>query len=101
MLCTKLKLLQETAAKMDEEGYPEMFDGSPHWSGTKSHIEEVLGRKLDSSELTCLSLSRYFGPTPLLTEEESKKVMKRLWPNGNPSGLYIEWSDLAEKLNDC
>lgn len=69
-----------------------------HWSGTKEDMEIALGRALSKEEVTCLSLSRCFGPTPSLTSEEAKDLFSRVWPEGNASGSWLTWEELAEVL---
>ena len=96
-----IKLLVETARQMWDDNVPSMTkNGSGHWSGLKSEIEEHIGRPMTSAEICCLSLSRCFGNTSLLTSEESARIMKFLWPQGNPKGRVIDWDILAERLND-
>jgi hypothetical protein len=65
---------------------------SGHWSGTKEEMENYLRRPLIPIELECLSLSRYFGP------HERKDIMKALWPEGNETGRWMSWRDLADEL---
>jgi hypothetical protein len=72
-----------------------------HWSGTKEEMERELGRPLSGDEITLLSLSRGFGPTPSLGDEETRELINLLWPKGNPHGLRFEWELLAQKLLNC
>ena len=97
-----LRLLIETARNLainaptfcrDSEGRE-----SNHWTGTKDQMELVLGRRLTAFEVECLCLSRAFGPSPVLTNEEAKELVKYLWPEGNGQGLRLEWYQLASKL---
>ena len=66
-----------------------------HWTATKVEMECCLGRSLNDEEITLLSLSRAFGPTPSFPDTQ---VIQRLWPNGNPQGLRYDWDQLAEEL---
>ena len=97
-----------TAAKWwSKEDFPSHFiddDGNEnnHWSGTWEEFKDYFGsRGLPESRemcLTLLSLSRCYGPTPLLGDSEAKDVMEYLWPKGNPCGLRLEWGALNAKL---
>ena len=69
-----------------------------HWSGTKKEIEDFLERKMTEEEITVLSISRAYGPTPSLSDEEVIQMMDRLFPKGNPYGIAYEWKELLEKL---
>jgi len=60
------------------------------WVMTRTAMVGVLGRPLTREEMTCLSLSRHYGPTPALTREE------RMWAFalvGN-GGEWMEWREL-------
>ena len=69
-----------------------------HWSGTKEDMEVCLGRGLYDEEVTLLSLSRCFGPSPVLSDEEWKVLLEWLWPDGNRFGLRKEWRDILTEL---
>jgi hypothetical protein len=78
-------------------------DGSQvtgHWSGTKDDMERSIGRKLDPIEVTILSLSRRYGPTPLLNNEESAELLSTIWPEGNNTGNWLGWSELLEVISE-
>lgn len=71
---------------------------SNHWSATLDVMREELGRDLTDVEITCLSLSRCYGPLPCIEEKDYQAVWLHLWPEGNPRGLRHDWSDLADML---
>jgi hypothetical protein len=71
-----------------------------HWSGTLDEIKGKLNRNLTDEEMTLFSLSRCFGPTPSLSDEESKIIGRFIWPNGNNTGIRYDWDDLSEKLSE-
>lgn len=104
-----LVLLAETAEALygvapggctDEDG-----NVSGHWSGTKAEMEAVLGRRLTPAEVTVLSLTRCFGPLPLIEGEWDnptwKPLFHALWPEGNGSGLYMEWGDFPALISNA
>ena len=43
-----------------------------HWSGAKAALEEVMNRELTMIEITILSISLAYGPTPMLQGYEYK-----------------------------
>ena len=69
-----------------------------HWSGTKASIEAFLWRDMTDDEITILSLSRAYGPTPSLTDDEVVSIMDKLFPKGNPYGIVYEWEELLNEL---
>ena len=69
-----------------------------HWSATKEEAEASLGRQMSPEEVTLLSLGRYFGPTPVLSDALSQEVMAFVWPDGNLGGDGLDWMELAEDL---
>lgn len=69
-----------------------------HWSETKSAMECHFLRRLTPREITCLSLSRAFGPMPALTDAQAVHLVDQLWPRGNQSGQWLDWTALAERL---
>jgi len=73
---------------------------SGHWSGTLKEIKESLGRELTEPEVTVLSISRNFGPMPLLKDTEIQQISQFLFPKGNGSGQWYQWYQLAEKLQE-
>jgi len=77
----------------DEDEQP---DG--HWSGTLGEMKEELGRELSDLEITCLSLTRNWGPTPALDDEEAVLVLEHLWPEGNAVGSWMDWIEMGEKM---
>lgn len=70
-------------------------DGNNDWTATKISMETYLRRPLRDEEITLLSISRGFGPTPLLQEWN---VIRRLWPNKNVQGSRYDWDQLVEEL---
>ena len=105
-LTRKLIALNEHALSAERAEVPETCaDGDPHWSGTLEEIKQEwpcyfdkAGRCNNDELISCLSLSRAFGPVPSLTDEEARQVIGELWPAGNPCGLYMPWGRLADKL---
>ena len=106
----KLIALNEHAQAAECAQVPEVdAEGGAHWSGTLEEIRaewpcyfDKAGRCTNDKLISCLSLSRCFGPVPSLTPEEGRQVMAELWPAGNPCGQYMEWGTLADKLwNEC
>jgi hypothetical protein len=72
---------------------------SGHWSGTKEAMEEFLGRYLTDDEVTCLSLTRCFGPTPTITDDEALAIIGQVWPNGNNNGNdWMSWEELLNTI---
>jgi hypothetical protein len=71
---------------------------SNHWSGTKEEMENFFRRQLSPEEVTVLSISRCWGPTPSLKEEEAIEILNFLWPEGNAAGQRLKWDDLSQKL---
>ena len=71
-----------------------------HWSGTIDLMTESLGRDLTDLEITALSLSRYFGPTPAINEHVAREIFVSIWPEGNPCGYWLDWYQLAERLSN-
>ena len=94
-----LSSLVSVARRLVETGIPTTGPcEDSHWSETKEEMELYLLRDLNDEEITLLSLSRAFGPTPLLTETMAAETIRRLWPNGNPEGLRYDWDQLVEEL---
>jgi hypothetical protein len=54
---------------------------------------------MSPEEVTLLSLSRYFGPTPVLSDVMAQEVMAFVWPDGNLGGDGLDWMELAEDLD--
>lgn len=71
---------------------------SAHWGGTLDAVREHLGRRLTEAELTALSLSRAYGPTPLLNDNTARSLIDWLFPDGNGRGEWYEWDELARKI---
>ena len=69
------------------------------WSATKEEAEVKLGRKMSPDEVTLLSLGRYFGPTPSLSDSLAQEVMAFVWPDGNLGGDGLDWMELATDLD--
>jgi len=67
-----------------------------HWSGTLDEMQAAIGRSLTDVEVTCLSLGRCFGPTPVVADPT--ELWAWIWPDGNGRGSYYEWGNLAERL---
>ena len=96
MLSVLVRLVA-VARRLANEGVPSAAaDGHNNWSATKEAMESFLGRPLTNEEITLLSVSRAFGPTPLLEAEWG--TIQRLWPNGNGQGLRYDWKQLTEEL---
>lgn len=72
-----------------------------HWTGTCEELRGFLGRRLVPEEITALSLSRCYGPTPTLNVEEAYRLRAILWPSGNSQGLRYTWRELAEALAEA
>ena len=67
-----------------------------NWVLTKLAMERHLGRELTTVETACLSITRYYwGPEM----KKYKELSEILWPEGNPIGLYLSWTELADKLS--
>lgn len=81
---------------MSDDGTQE----SNHWAGTMCAMEKHLERKLTADEVTCLSLSRGYGPTPSLGQADRFMLMEHLWPGPNSTGMRYEWDYLANQLRD-
>jgi hypothetical protein len=84
-----------SSSSYDDDGITR-HDG--HHYGTKVAMEWMLGHELTDVETSCLALGRCYGPTPVLTDEERKAILDRLWPNGNHCGEWLEWWLLAAML---
>ena len=97
--CETLDVLETTCRELEKNTPYEDVYQSFHWSETLSMIKEF-NIDITNEIITCLSLSRFFGPTPCLTEIESNKLWNFLWPNGNPKGCWFTWGELAESLTE-
>lgn len=91
--CERLDALGIVGWCMDDNGHE-----NNHWSGTLAAMREHLGRQLTDEEITCLSLSRAFGPTPCVSDDDTQSLWGVLWPEGNPRGLRYDWGELAHRL---
>jgi hypothetical protein len=106
ILALETHALAAQSAQVPEMGLDDAGNPTPHWSATLDAIKAEwpcyfdAGRCTNELLVTCLSLSRCFGPTPFLDDETAKAVLDALWPEGNPCGLYLEWDQLAERLWD-
>ncbi len=80
---------------LDDDGYE-----SNHWTATRDVMIEELGRPLTPEEIAVLSISRAYGPVPVLSDGEVARVYSYLWPNGNSRGLRREWEGLANELSE-
>lgn len=81
-----------------EEQDPAQFN---HWTGAKDALERSIGRRLTAEEITVLSLSLCFGPTPALSDEERMAALAELWPTGNPCGHFLRPWELMGKMVYC
>lgn len=104
--CVKLKKLVATARNMHRKNVPTCFwceesnSQSGHWSSTLDEIKSAIDRRLTEEEITVFSLSRCYGPTPLLTEVDRDELLRYLWPQGNGSGSWYEtYENLADVLD--
>lgn len=101
----KLHALARAAQNLADLGIAECaYEGdlcieTNHWSATLDVVKEQLGRRLTDEELTVLSLSRSFGPTPFLTDAETVAITAALWPEGNGAGNRYSWCDLSAVLD--
>lgn len=95
-----LTSLVAVARDLHERGIPDCTEyGDNNWSSTKEEMELYLGRDLIDEEITLLSLSRAFGPTPSFSDDDdARTVTRRLWPKGNEHGLRYDWEQLTEEL---
>ena len=95
-----LATLVLTARRLAELGVPGSGpDEDNNWSSTKEEMELYLGRDLNDKEITLLSLSRAFEPTPLFSDiSDGQIVTRRIWPQGNGQGLRYAWDQLVEEL---
>jgi len=99
-----LRRIAATAAAMAAAKLPacwidEDFVEHGHWSSLEGLLrEEVLKRRLSDAEITCLSLSRNFGPTPALPDELTAKISRKLFPKGNNTGGWFGWQELADAI---
>ena len=85
---------------LDENGY---WRVSGHWTGTLDQMREAMGladEPVADITITCLSLGRNYGPTPLLNDEEAINLLAALFPRGNPYGGWYSWALLAECLRE-
>jgi hypothetical protein len=92
-----IKKLIETCEILEQNTPYEDYYTSNHWNQTLDEIKEF-HLEITDEIITCLSLSRFYGPTPSLTGTESDKVFIFLWPNGNPKGSWFTWSELSDSL---
>jgi hypothetical protein len=100
----KVELIVLKLQQMINNQMPESIlttDGkiSGHWSETKEKMEDSNWTKLNPIEVTILSLSRNFGPTPLLNYEERMELFSTIWPVGNNNGNdWLGWVELMEVI---
>jgi hypothetical protein len=78
-------------------------DGSSHWTKTQEAMQVSLGRRMTDEEVTCLSLTRRYGPMPALSEDIRAHVCAYLFQTeqanyGLACGGSIGWKSLDERL---
>lgn len=80
-------------------------EATAHWHSTldamRQHYVQFTGlraSRLSDINITLLSIGRAYGPTPLLTAEETTLIFRHLFPVGNHHGVAYEWRKLAERL---
>ena len=82
---------------------PECFD--MRWSMKIEEIHRHPNRnKLamsDSALMTCITLSVNWGYTPILTDIDSAKILKLLWPNGNSGHNFKDFGECFDILDSC
>jgi len=80
---------------------------SGHWSSTLDAMEGVRGvlarmcgakNVITGEAVTCLSLSRAYGPTPTLSPRARRYLEFVLFPAGNPCGRWYTWEGLERAL---
>lgn len=101
---TKLEKLLRCSMRLAEQNFPECVwcessdRPSGHWSDTLDAMQAHDLRRLTEYELTCLSLSRAYGPVPVLTDSEASALVAALWPQGNATGQWLSWESLSDRL---
>jgi len=68
------------------------------WTGAKKVLQDRLGRRLTTMEISILSLSLDVGPTPALDYATAVAVQAELWPDGNPYVLSLPPAVVAEAI---
>ena len=91
--CYELAHLGVPCNSYDDDGKE-----SGHWTATKDDMAAFLGRDLTDAEVCCLSVSRNFGPTPGMSDEDVLRCCETLFPNGNGAGGWWEWDDMAKAV---
>ena len=89
--CENLGRLETTSCCLSDCG----SQTSGHWSETKKCMERELHRSLTDAEITCLSLTRYFGPTPCLSDQERLVLFAHV---GQPTWEWMGWNELGARL---
>lgn len=69
-----------------------------HWTALLDEVKGLFERPLTGEEITILSLSRDFGPTPALENEEAQELFQFLFSDRNSTGIWYEWDELGEAL---
>jgi hypothetical protein len=89
----------------EEDGEWHAEQWSAHWGECKDAMEDHLGRPLTAAEVTCLSLTRCWGPLPLLTlsAAQTTEMYKIICPEffqPHFTGVHValDWADLDTRL---
>jgi len=100
--------LQAAARKMDPyynpdngwfSGESETDEGKPewnHWTGALDELKKKIS--VGDPEVTLLSLSLNYGPTPLLSKDVAEAAFKKLWPKGNPKGWALDPKKVLKEI---
>ena len=76
-------------------------DNPTDWNKILDKATKIIGNKLTDTELTCLSLSRCFGPMPAIScVFEKELILNHIWPTRNPNNGFIDWLYLAKKIKE-
>lgn len=76
-------------------------EGKETWNNFSGALEELKEKmSVGPAEVTLLSLSKGFGPTPLLDDTLAKEAMKKLWPTGNKTGIVKSPDSVIEKISE-
>lgn len=70
---------------------------SAHWHGTLDNMKAALGRNLTEEEITLLSLSRAYGPSPAVADVAARAVIDSLFHDG--TGRYYTWAYMKQHIS--
>ncbi len=101
-IASECRKMARICFELAREGAPDSVpedEGGGHWTATRDELAAFLGRGLNETEVTALSLGRYFGPTPSFDESGRINMFLILFPQGNDEGAWYAWERLGKRLD--